>query len=90
MNEFGRYIPETKYVRQASPVTRRRSLSPMRYTVNPHGRIVNEFGRNYHNYKRPKKVRGMKIFNEKTRTYKRPIHVFNETTRTYVPMSPES
>jgi hypothetical protein len=84
-NEFGRHIPRAKYIRSASRVKRKvRSQSPARYTVK-NGQIVNEFGRNYH-YERPKRVRGTKYFDEKTKEYKRPMHVFDETTRTYVPM----
>jgi hypothetical protein len=83
-NEFGRHIPRMRYIRSQSKKSPKHK-TPTNYTVK-NGQIVNEFGRNYH-YQRPKKVRGIRYFNEKTRKYKRPIHVFDEITRKYVPMN---
>ena len=83
-NEFGRHIPRMRYVRSQSKESRKHKSPTKHYTMK-NGHIVNEFGRNYH-YKIPKRERGIKYFNEKTRKYKRPIHVFDETTRKYVPM----
>jgi hypothetical protein len=77
------------YRRKQSPSRHRRhysrNTSPIRYTVTQNGRTVNEFGRNMHQGYSSRRAVGPRFFNEKTKTYKRPIHVFNEKTKTYQP-----
>jgi len=41
-----RRSPSPRYSRRRSPSPRRRNVSPLRYTIAPNGRTVNEFGRN--------------------------------------------
>ena len=88
VNEFGRNMTRN-YRRKQSPSRHRRrysrNTSPIRYTVTQNGRTVNEFGRNMHQGYSSRRAVGPRFFNEKTKTYKRPIHVFNEKTKTYQP-----
>ena len=54
-----RRSPSPRYSRRRSPSPRRRNVSPLRYTIAPNGRTVNEFGRNVpdrrHTQRRPYK-----------------------------------
>jgi hypothetical protein len=87
VNEFGRNMTRN-YRRHRSPSRRRRgsrNASPLRYTVAPNGRTVNEFGRDVPRAPTRRGPTGPRFYNAKSRTYKRPIHVFDEKTKTYQP-----
>jgi hypothetical protein len=69
--------------RRAPRRSHRPSVSPLRYTVAPNGRTVNEFGRNVPRSQSRRRRSGPRFFNERTKTYKLPVKIYNDVTGTY-------
>jgi len=83
VNEFGRNM--TYNYRRSPRRSQRPRVSPLRYTVAANGRTVNEFGRNAPRYQstRRRSPSGPRFFNEKTKTYRRPVKAYDEVSGTY-------